>query len=257
MNVVVTVDFANGDAIAIDYTKPGSNPITNLYGEEVATFADQSVTNNIIAELPTGLIGHWKLNGDAEDSSGNNYDLTNTNGTYTTNRDSQSNKAIQLQTNAYIERDPFTEAQLQEFTACFWFKANALATNDIFLGYLLHTSYANGWVLYYDATAGKLKFGVMKGSGGVVVEKTFSDTTNWHFVMLSYKKTAASDNVKFSIDDDTPVTANYTGTIGYGTEKFQSGRSYTGYANFKIDGIMLFNKQLSAAEITSVYGYDD
>ena len=36
-----------GDTVTVSYTKPGSNPLQDLVGDDVASFTDESVTNNV------------------------------------------------------------------------------------------------------------------------------------------------------------------------------------------------------------------
>lgn len=258
--VTVSVAFANGNTIVIDYTKPVSNPITNLYGEEVATFADQSVTNNIIAEFPANLLAHWKFNGDVTDSSGNGYDLSNTGAALTTDRNSGSNKAYELGNTDVIKRATFTEAKLNEFTVCGWFKAGTLSNADNFVGHLLETSFGSGWGVIYVTGTSSLRFFVNNWNSqvsGHFVDIAFSDTTNWHFFCASYKKTATSANMRFSIDDGDEVTTDYTSNVDYGSCDFQIGRTNLAAQNFKSDGIALFSRELSAAERTFMYNYED
>lgn len=49
--ITVTVAYASGDIISLNYTKPGSNPIKSLLGDgELPSFVGLSVTNNILPE---------------------------------------------------------------------------------------------------------------------------------------------------------------------------------------------------------------
>ena len=52
VTLTVSVAYAYGDSITVDYTKPVSNYLRDTYGAIVATFASQAVTNNILEPIP-------------------------------------------------------------------------------------------------------------------------------------------------------------------------------------------------------------
>jgi len=52
VTLTVSVAYAYGNVITVDYTKPASNYIMDQWGAILATFADQAVTNNIAETYP-------------------------------------------------------------------------------------------------------------------------------------------------------------------------------------------------------------
>lgn len=54
VSVTVSSGYANGDAITVAYTQPGTNNLQDAAGNAVATFSAQSVTNNVasVATVP-------------------------------------------------------------------------------------------------------------------------------------------------------------------------------------------------------------
>jgi len=257
VTITVSAAYAYGDSISLDYTKPASNFIRDTYGAEAASFSGQSVTNNILSTYPTsGLIARWKMNGDANDSSGNGYNLTNNNGSLTTDKDGNANKAYDLvpASSAWLSRDPFTESRLaDEFTISAWFKADALTNLDVIIGNLVIGTYVNGFAIHW-ITGNNLKFWVANHSSNYVTI-SFSDTGSWHHVIASYKKSGtAGKQLRFRLDNGAVVEGTYSTSIGYANCIFGLGkRNGPGYFDGKVDEAALWSRQLSSDEETTVY----
>ena len=259
VTLTVSVAYANGNVITVDYTKPVSNYLRDGFNAIVDSFADQAVTNNIAASFPTdGLIGRWSMDGDATDSSGNGLDLTNTNGVLTTNRFDESDKAYDLNgTSAFLTRAAFTEAQLADrWTVAIWFKADDLTNYDYLIAYSDPATSGNGWGIIYLTTGTVYRFFINNWNTGGVANITFTDTTGWHCLIASYDKDILDDqNMKFSIDNGAPVTLHHHNAVAnWVSAQFLIGKgAATGFFNGKIGETALWNRQLTPAEKTAVF----
>jgi hypothetical protein len=79
VNVTVNTAYANGDAITVAYTQPGSNKLQDGAGNFTATFGAQSVTNNIASAGPSA--GRFsQLANIVESGTAPNYIYTSTSG---------------------------------------------------------------------------------------------------------------------------------------------------------------------------------
>lgn len=204
--------------------------------------------------MPSGLVVRWEMNGNANDSSGNGYNLTNTDAVLTTDRNAASDKAYDFNgSSAFMTYDKTPFALTDKFTICFWYKADAIG--GCILG-LTELSSNGGW--YLRLNSDKIYFHYIGYWYSVNIST--SDTSNWHFVCASFDKDASSNQIKLQLDNGTAVVATKTTSIIYSSDQgdFLIGKvgwGAGGYFNGKIDQVLFFNRELTAAEKTSIYNY--
>jgi hypothetical protein len=175
----------------------------------------------VISDLQKGLVGNWKMDGNAKDSSANSNHGIVSGATLATDRKGQNNKAYSFNgTTAHILEGNVGSSIK---TISFWMQANTTASKKI---------------INVDGT----KQIELNGSSNVVATSFPTATvyidgssasanipdTNWHFVTV-------------------------TDTSGVSASTFDIGAVSASYFNGKIDDVRVYNRVLSATEITSLY----
>jgi hypothetical protein len=206
-----------------------------------------------------GLTGYWNLNEDsgtiAHDSSGSGYNGTVTGAPWVTG---YIGSALSFNGGTYeVVTSTIQEAGPVSISA--W--VNAATTTQIGFGRIAETEYTRGFYLGTDSTGTHYKFIVNSGSGstgscgasfGCAQGGTVS--TGWHLITGTYDGTTATlyvDNSVVATDTFTaPASASFPLYIGH----FFNGGGY-GW-NGVIDEVRLYNRALSATEVTTIYGYN-
>jgi len=224
------------------------------------------LSNLIVAQIPTsGLTGYWPFNGNAKDSSGNGNNGTVHGATLTTDRFGNCNQAYKFNgVNNYIQVPNSTTVDMNntDFTIACWIKTYAGDTNAAVLNKNIHTGAFSG---YYFATndndAGYCPaykhayFYVAAGAS----DEACSDgpvciDTTWHFLTGVYKY--ATNQVYFYVDNILQsMVGQAAGTISNTTDLFFGGAGDVNAAYYKgvIDAIRIYQRALSAVEITQLY----
>ena len=238
------------------------------------------------------LVGYWRNNGLAvwEDLSTNSNDGTPTSLTETllipagvdVSRDNQGflmNR--QKDTNAlnltetsdvagnvdYVDTGDHFESVFQDsFTVSAWIKPND--GRPAVIGSIFNTTKAWTGYIYFqiDATTGKCSFqhGVTSDAENLATSSTFADnSSDWHnFVAVYTKVDSSNSTIDLYMDGDsaatqlagTHTTANYdndTLNVYIGARNL-AGAADRGF-NGQVDDVLLYDKALSAAEVTRNY----
>ena len=148
------------------------------------------------------------------------------------------------------------DASLQpsNFTICLWVKTDNNNSNRTFIhngaadfgssrmGFLVQQSFGNYYFRIGNGTANTTVF-----NGGLIVD-------TWQFLTLSYDGVNMKSYLNAALQDTAAVS-----NITYGTNAtwnpFYIGRTSGGsqYVSGNIDEVSLFNSELSASDITSIY----
>lgn len=151
-------------------------------------------------------------------------------------------------------------AGITSFSVACWFKKSTadLAGTANLLKLKSGTSYFVPWMLRFHSDD-KLSFYVNDATGTSQYRQTaVLQDTDWHFVVCTFD----TSNITISLDDGTPVTAATTiGAMKASTDPLYIGAvDRTGtpqdYFDGKIDQVRVFDKVLSAEEITALYEDD-
>ncbi|MCP4323110.1 MAG: LamG domain-containing protein, partial [Alteromonadales bacterium] len=132
----------------------------------------------------------------------------------------------------------------------FWCKLDG-ATNLISIGDFI--SSWNGIAIYYDGAYNLIRFRTMNGVN-MFTDATLTGDTNWHNIVCVYEGGVSAkiyaDGILLSTNT-TSIPATLPATTG---NDFRIGSdSNTAYSVGKIDEVAIWNKALSAGEITTIY----
>lgn len=85
--------ITTGNAVRVSYIKPETNKLRDLTGNEVASFTNEIVTNNVASAPTDSLIAFYPFVGNANDASGNGYDGIVSGATLVSDEDGNANSA--------------------------------------------------------------------------------------------------------------------------------------------------------------------
>lgn len=192
-------------------------------------------------DLTSGLLGWWRFNGNANDSSslGNNGTAVNT--AAATGQNGVANNAYTFSTSYVTATVPSFDRI--SFTATAWFKATASADRKII------SSNINSSTHLVQILAG----GYLRNCIGVCVvgPRSFTDG-NWHFVAVVGSATGARIYVDGEASPE--LTNAYGSSSGLGTQ-IRVGADFTPSFHFagEIDDVRLYNRALSLEETYLLY----
>jgi prepilin-type N-terminal cleavage/methylation domain-containing protein len=206
--------------------------------------------------VTSGLVGQWKLNNDANDSSGNVWTSTATSTQAAVGQNGQANSAYafdgtssQIDTNHVFALDTFTFTIWVYPTASGGYRAPLSEARDCcstgYHGFDFHTSYtANNAGFQLWNAAGT-------ATGGVGGANT--DLNTWNFFAGSFD---GSNTKLYKNGQLINTTTSYSGLLGTPTSTLKIGRTGNVTAGFfigYIDEARLYNRALSLNEIQAVY----
>ena len=225
----------------------------------------QSLPNNV---PENGLIGWWSLDGNANDSSGNNLDGDVIGSTeLTSDRFGQSNSAYdfdydnasfgQQNDEIYIPYDDILN--VNNITVSVWvyprqyFWSGNPGTSDT----VVLTRWENfdaAWRLWYSSSS--VKGAISNGNSNITaVDDTSLNLNTWNHIVMSYD----SQNVKLYVNGVLKATATSTmimNTSGASGISIGEAAQYNGYwhhTDGKIDDIGIWDRALTDQEITDLY----
>ena len=205
--------------------------------------------------LSDGLVAWWKLDGNTNDSSGNNLNGSNQGATLTTNKNGESDKAYSFN-NSHIS---VPHSNLLNFTDSFsislWVYSTNYTSND-WQEFLMKGAVTNRqYHIRPNKDTGKLTF-IFYQSG-----IPFASTSNaalennaWSHVV----GTLSNSEVHLYINglEDSSRQFNDFSSITSTSNGLSIGRlgTYSGYYfNGKIDEVRMYDRALSAADVQAIY----
>ena len=138
-----------------------------------------------------------------------------------------------------------------------WFKMDAVTSGREFIIYKVDDN--NSIRIFYNYSVTEIRATYKAGGTANVAAKTFiSGDGNWHHVAATWNSTG---NIKIYFDGDmvqtTAISGTFTGSIASGAigTNLSGGNFWKG----NIDEVSVFNAELSASQVTSLYngGYPD
>jgi hypothetical protein len=206
--------------------------------------------------LTDNLIAYWKLDeisGNASDSSGNGYTLTNNNtvgyasGKINNGADFGSSNTNKYFSATLIDPDSYNSG----FSIGFWVKFNSLASSQKIFSFN-DLSWGGIHFRALSSTDTRFRFGNgVTSDGGETAYTSSWSTGTWYYIVMTHSATANKYYVNGSqvATDTTSVTLANNGTT------FNIGRD-TGnneYANSIVDEFGIWGKELSSTEVTALY----
>jgi len=207
------------------------------------------------------MVGHWKMNGNSLDSAinannGSDTDMAYSSGHLANAADfNGSTSFITIADNSSIN------ISTEDFSVAFWMKSSGTGADKI-IGRRTLTTGAIGWEIRFGGTSGPLTAHFV-GAGGSGPELAFAGSVNlrdgsWHHVIITFDRSGdATLYADGSVDGTPQDISTETGSLYVAQELMIGAYSATGGASFNYDGslddVRLYNKKLSAAEITDIY----
>ena len=146
------------------------------------------------------------------------------------------------------------------FSISAWVKRGGSGVNDTIVSKMESSGNFRGYLLFISST-NLVKFvlrNVNLSSNRLFVDSTSTITdTNWHHILMTYDGSSSVSGVKIYIDgvSDTVTTAGTLSATTLNSSPFNIGarNSNSLFAAATIDEVSVFNSELSASDVTSIY----
>ena len=147
------------------------------------------------------------------------------------------------------------------FSISAWIKRGGTGVNDTIVSKMESSGNFRGYLVYISST-NVVKFvlrNVNMSSNRLFVDSTSTITdTDWHHILVTYNGSSNVSGVKIYIDgvSDTLTTAGTLNATTLNSSSFNIGsrNSNTLFATATIDEVSIFNTELTASDVTSIYG---
>ncbi|MFS4472230.1 LamG-like jellyroll fold domain-containing protein [Chryseobacterium sp. T20] len=203
--------------------------------------------------IPTsGLVAWWEFKGNANDTSGNNNNLTVNGATLTADRNGNANAAYSFNgTSNYLTKSSlsYNFSQSGSYSISMWIKKT---DNTSGIAMMSGSSTNNNfiWLLQYDTT--KAIYGTNKQGQAWTWLNGPVYSTGWEHYVVVYNN-QSMQLYKNGISVGT-TSNTYTGTLSAALPLFiGKGISSSGYINGSIDDVGIWSRVLTPAEITQLY----
>jgi hypothetical protein len=195
-----------------------------------------------------GLVGFWKFDGNALDSSGNGNDGTNVGGTYVAGH---SGQAIDFDgaTDYVAVNDDNSLDLTNEMTIAAWIRPRTYGAGGF--GRIVDKNY-----MFYVAN-----YSSLLNALSLYITSTVSSSQNiitlntWQHVAVTFNVSLSSNQVKFYVNSNPSGSATWTTSIPVSTSSLYIGNSQAlnRYFDGSIDEVKVWNRALTAAEIDQEY----
>ncbi len=239
-------------------------------------FAANVQAQSIPSYLPTsGLVAWYPFNGNANDGSGNGNDATNYGASLTTDRNGNANGAYLFDGNSNYMQLPMRQVSITQWSVSAWLKTD---TGGVIIQGGNFGPYPDvGITNRINKTDGGFAHGAEIRADGYGYQSGVQGTSNladniWHHYVGVWSGTygALMDSTQLSIYiDGVLVSAVYSTSVGHGGYSTDSRHnapfspssnmiigkhtSWGQYFSGKLDDIAIYNRALSASEVTSIY----
>ena len=233
----------------------------NIYGQ-VGWRAAAAVGPQPSTPLTTGLYAVYKAENNANDSLGT-YNGTAIGGlTYAAGK---SGNAFNFNgTNAYVDLgNNIFNSFTSDFSVSMWFNVNTVSGNQTLFSTLSYNSgngIGNGWFITLRSNALVFEIYTNSGSSSALSSGNIINTSTWYNVIITRKGATGS---KVYINGSLISSNSSTLDVTYNTSSLQipcsigawkyASVSVGNYTNGKIDELNIWNKELTAADVTALY----
>lgn len=230
------------------------------------------------AQLTNGLVAHWSFNGNANDISGNGYNGTPNNITYTTGAQGANNTAAQFNgSSSYIDVAYQSGLNVDSFSICALVKVNDYYTGNCQANSILWrgSQFQNGYysLLFFDnpftgscsivdtsknVFAGQISNITGSTSGSQWQYTPTIVSQKWYCVITTFDGNQSKIYVDGTLKSVVNVSNGSIGTssqgLAIGANRFSSSSAFPYWFNGAIDDLRLYNRPLSATEISQYCG---
>lgn len=228
-----------------------------------SAFSFLAIPAFLLAQIPGGFMGEYRLdNNTATDQSGNNYHGTLAATSNDANRFGSANKSVAFNAGSSSGSLPpaMATAVQNDFSLGFWFKTSMIAPSS-------GAWYGGSALIDAEVCGVTSDWGVALIDGGAVsagignpditIKTPLSNYNNgsWHFVTVTRNAAAGTirlymAGVQVAVSATTTTAAlNAPTSIRMGSNPCVPGGVYTG----SLDDIIVYNRVLTAAEVTGLY----
>jgi len=210
--------------------------LTSLYAQTVPSY------------VPTnGLVGWWPFNGNANDESGNGLNATQTTAQLISDRNGISNSAYQLGSGIIrIPQNSLSPSFSDSFSLSLWFT---------------HNANSNQRLISTECPEGNFRIANWGGNGvfaiqfgGPYIIDTLSNPSQWNHLVLTYNNRISRVYINGVLVTTAQNTSNdnlnYCNPVCIGAKASSTSNDRW---NGKVDDLAIWNRQISAQEIQSLY----
>ena len=198
------------------------------------------------ADITTGLVGWWHLNGDVLDYSGSGFNGTAVGSpTYTTGN--IWSQAISLNgTSQYVNVSGFSLPSATQLTVSLWLKTSSISGVPI----SSWGSGANGFGIYSDIWYVGVPNGWSAGSARIITDNA------WHLYTLTWDGSTINVYVdgayQYSVSSGSSYSPNATYALSLGTDDRTFGSNdYPG----SVGDARVYNRALTSSDVAQLYAY--
>jgi hypothetical protein len=220
--------------------------------------AHYSIGQSVPSYVPaTGLVGWWPFTGNAIDSSGNGNHGTVNAATLTTDRFGNVNKAYEFNgLNTYISVPSNTSLQLtNNYTLNGWFNADVFFNTSTSDRSIISKVEIGGWYGGYEVMVGGKTNDIAHvgniGGSNFILGKTGYLINVWYMFSVTYDKST----LKLYMNGELVNSKSTVGNLQTSNLALLFGmhEGNSQYFDGKIDDIGIWNRPLSACEISKLY----
>lgn len=242
---------------------------TNYYVTQTVsgcTSAAATITVNVtgspaITQIPnTNLIANYKLEGNANDATGNNNGTLQNTPATTADRFGNAAKAYTLNGSSQYISTANQYTNPANFSISSWFKTSSTSGGKL-IGF---GNTQVGQSSQYDRhiymnNSGQIYFGVYPSAVKTINSTLSYNDNNWHLATATLSSVNGMvlyiDGVQVAADPTVTTAENYTGywKIGFDNTSGWTSQPSSNYFNGTLDDVLIYQRALSAAEILTLF----
>ena len=190
------------------------------------------------------IVGWWMLNDTSDDEFGMNNGVWFGGEAYSSGMFGDAG-AFNGSNYINITDDPSLDFGLNDFSYSFWMKANTVASGvPISHGFNPEFNLDGGILYFYFTTSGQC---------GLLASSDVLSADSWYHVVVTRRNNETDGNgylyINGNLESQSVANCNVSDT-----DPFFISRNHDGfYFNGSIDDVLIFNRSLSASEISSLY----
>lgn len=210
--------------------------------------------------VPEGLLAWWRFQGNPNDSSGNNYELTLVGATYGDDINGNANSALSLDgVNDYADAGNVLNFDYNEpFSISIWVNTPDVSSYQHLIVKRDSPGNLPGYQFAIKQDA-ELAFQLSDGNGRISVHSDgVLSVDTWYHLVVTYDGSADAGGVSMYINtaiQTNDVIVNNLTTTTTNTNAFQIGIRDSTDSPFqgRIDNVRIYNRELSADEVSLIY----